>query len=236
MRGPACGLERSAPFAAFTALYIATVVFTQPWNQGPVNARLWLPAAIGLVFVGCEALDAALHRRRTQTAGDSPLLRVVTAGTITAVVVALTAASYLSVRNTRHARSLDHADAYVVGDSIDSPVLAYLEHQATDGAYLFSNRPVGIYILTGIQPVQLLPRRPAGQTWTDSECLDRLSEISAAAVGSGRKEIRIAWFKEPTQDDPSWYCDIGALASSSAELVLVQDFPDGSIYRLEPSS
>ncbi len=227
------GRARSAPFAAFVALYAGVSVVTQPLNADPINARLWLPAAIALVFVGCEALDAALQRSSPQDASGQGRRLALAAGTGAVIVVGLAAAVYYSAQNTRDALSLGHADGVIIRELVGSPVIAHLQDEATDG-HLTTNRMHGVYLLTGIQPVHLLPWRPAGQTLTDSECLERLGRISTHDIPTGNTGFSIAWFEvKPAR--PRWYCDIPALAAESPELELVEDFPDGAIYRFDPS-
>ncbi len=227
------GTKSSAPFAVFVVFYVAALVFTQPLNAGPVIARLWLPAAIALVFVGCDALDTAIGRSSLPDAPRDLTLRFLLAGTGAAVIVTLTAASYLSAQNTRDALSLDHPAGAAIRGIAESPLIERLHDHDTDR--LYSNRPIGVYLLSHIQPVHRLPRGQSDKPLTDSECLDLLRAGAADADLPGYGTLQIAWFDELRQGDIKTYCDIPALAAESPELELVEDFGDGAIYRFDPS-
>ncbi len=115
-------------------------------------------------------------------------------------------------------------------------MIAHLQHHATD-ARLYSNRPAGVYLLTGIQPLLHLPAWwPWTSPLTDSDCFDHLTAFSNRAGQSESRKLQIAWFDELRRGDARFYCDIPALASGSSELELVEEFPDGAIYRFEPST
>ncbi len=227
-------IARSAPFAAFVLLYVPTLVITQPWNQGPINARLWLPAAIGMLFVGCEALDSALDGGELLKAPRIPRLRVLAAGAGAVIVVALLASSYHAALHMRNALSLGHPDGEDVRGIVESPVIAYLEQNATDDG-VYTNRVQEVYLLTGIQPVNHLPARAPGQTWTESECLNQFNKAADRHTRTQSPVLQIAWFDGTVRLNPRVYCDLEDLASLWSELTLVQDFPDGAIYRFDPS-
>ncbi len=228
------GIESSAPFAAFVLLYAATLVLAQPWNSGPIVPRLWLPAAVALLFVGCETLDTAIDRSASQALGDSRL-SLLLAATGAVVVLALAASSLASMRNVRAQLSIGHPAGVVVSGIVESPVIAHLQQHPTDDL-VYSNRPAGAYVLTGIQPTLQLPAWRAGErSLTGSECLGQLASLARGADDPENTRLRIAWFDEIRTGDIKEYCDIEALASVSAELELVEEFPDGAIYRFEPS-
>ncbi len=232
------GINRSAPFGAFVLTHVFTLVVSQPWNSGPgVLPRLYLPAALALVFVGCEALDKAIGPTAPSPSRDArskPGRNLVLAGTCVVIVVALASASYINAVRTRAAHIFGHHPGAIVEGITESPLIDDLRHHAEDDRY-YSNRPLGVYLLTGIQPVRNLPAWwPWTSPSTESECLNELAALQRASLSeTGR--LRIAWFDSTHEDDSRIYCDIPDLASRSSELELVQDFPDGAIYRFDPS-
>lgn len=221
------GIDRSVPFAAFALLHVVALIASQPSNDGLIQARLVYPAAIALVFVGCEALDAQLGGSLAQ-AFSNPRLRLVLTGPGLAILLALGAAAESSVDAARRARSLGHAPGDVVHGLVDSAMIDHLDRR-WPGGLLYSNRAEGTYLLTGIQPLHRLPRaREAPKP--DSECLELLRDSSAAAD----MELHIAWFDESPQYSSWEYCDIPRLASISPQVQLTRDLTDGAIYRFVP--
>ncbi len=226
------GIDRSAPFAAFWLLYVVTLVVTQPWNSGPVVPRLWLPAAIALLLVGCEGLDAAVSRSSLLKAPREPRLNILLAGVGAAFVLALAYSSYFNSVRARAGILRGHPAGDVVHEVVDSPVLDYLRQHPTDDD-IYSNRPASIYLLAGIQPIRHLPAWwPWTSPLTQEDCLRWLTSFSNRSE-SGR--LQIVWFDARRIHDSRIYCDLEALAAGSSHLELVEDLPDGVIYRFGPS-
>ncbi len=229
------GIERSAPFATFALLYAATLVLIQPFHPGPVNARLYLPAAIALVFVGCEALDTAMHSTARQEGSSGLARNLLLTGVSATVVLALASSSYDNVLRARESLALGHYPGAIIEGIAESPVITHLENHATDES-LYSNRAMGVYLLTGIQPTRNLPGWwPGNSPLTEADCLDRLTAFASYANGSESRSLQIAWFDEPRAGSSRTSCDIPALAAGSSELELTQEFGDGAIYRFDSS-
>ncbi len=149
-----------------------------------------------------------------------------------AIVVALAASSYRNAYRTYSSLVNGHHPYTIVEGIAESPLIANLQHHATDD-HLYSNRPMGVYLKTGIQPALYIPAWvPWTSPFTEADCLDNLTSFSNRSE-SGK--LQIAWFDSLHLDDARIYCDIPTLAAHYSELTLVEDFPDGAIYRFDPS-
>jgi len=219
------------PFAAFWVLYVATLVISQPHNNGPLNNRIYLPGMIALLFVGCEALDTALGGSLLRTAAGSARHKVLLAGSSAFIVIALAAVVNVNLSEARAHRAQGSFVKDQVSDLTDSPTIAHLRHNHPQGV-AYSNRAGSIYLLTGIQPVQRLLLR--SEPWTDADCIEYLSASAESAAPD--EDLLIVWFFEGhTTIRGALTCDIADLSTRRRELQALHEFADGAIYRYDPA-
>lgn len=257
-------IDRTVPFAAFWMLYCLVLVVSTPFNDGPLNYRIYLPGIIALLFVGCEALDTALGGSLARKAADSASNKIVLAGSSAVIVMTLGVVALQNVGELRSYASQGNFGNDRVSDLADSETVDWLQHNDPFGDFhgiVWSNRPVDIYLLAGIQPVRQLLRSP--DPWTDSKCLDALvsqalagqsGEPDAARIAEGWRlqagrgiqptessepgaaagQLDIVWFDGYMPSDGWLACDIADLASRRHEVQQLQLFADGGVYRFVP--
>jgi hypothetical protein len=210
---PADPTPRSlVPLLAFVGSYLVYLVTAQVTTAfDALNSRLMSPVYVPLVVLTAVGLDrvALLMRWRA--------LRIV-GGVVLAVVVALNAV--VCVRAVRYDRDtgLNAALALFDGSPVVDAVAAL-----PDGDVLFASGPSVLALLSGHQPVRPAPPLTELRTNVPLDVPSSFADTVACTQ---------SWLAElgPTSPDVHPIADLADVV----DVTLVQEWPEGRLYRLTP--